>query len=152
VRGRKAGAVRELADGQHVGAFVFHGRDPGPSSRWRLKRPGEGGNRSAGHQPAHGGTYLECATERPALYQAMLVLPTGVKSRAPRHRPRYRPLSASSNSCFRPDNERRELFAEVTWSALHSMAVLSDSGRIPPDRREERLDFLVIQVAGSPAG
>jgi hypothetical protein len=32
------------------------------------------------------------------------------------------------------------------------MAVLSDSGRIPPEGREERLDFLVTQVAGTPAG
>lgn len=37
-------------------------------------------------------------------------------------------------SCFRSDNERRELFAEVAWSALHGMAVVSDSGRIPPGR------------------
>ncbi len=37
---RKSGAVREPADGEQVGAFVVHGRDPGPSSRWRLKRLG----------------------------------------------------------------------------------------------------------------
>ncbi|MCX4735802.1 hypothetical protein [Streptomyces sp. NBC_01363] len=55
-------------------------------------------------------------------------------------------------SCFRPDNERRELFAEVTWSALRGMAVLSDSSRIPRDGQEEGLDFLVTQIAGTPAG
>lgn len=35
---RKSGAVREPADGEHLGAFVVHGGDPGPSSRRRLKR------------------------------------------------------------------------------------------------------------------
>jgi hypothetical protein len=111
---RKAGAVREPADGEHVGAFVFHGRDPGPSSRWRLKRPGEGGNRSAGHQPAHGGTYLEFATERPALYQAVFVLPTDVKFASVETPPPLRAAFGEFVSCFRADNERRELFAEVT--------------------------------------
>lgn len=54
--------------------------------------------------------------------------------------------------CFRPDDERRDLFAEVTWSALHGLAVLADTGRIRPDGREERLVFLVTQIAGSPVG
>lgn len=48
-----------------------------------------------------------------------------------------------------PANKRRELFAEVTWSALHGMAVLSASHRIPSDGQEERLDFLITQIAGT---
>ncbi len=50
-------------------------------------------------------------------------------------------------SCFRPDNERRELFAEVVWSALHGIVVLSDSGRIPNEGQEERLEFLTTRFA-----
>jgi hypothetical protein len=53
-------------------------------------------------------------------------------------------------SCFHPDNKRRELFAEVVWSALHGIALLSESGRVPPDGQEERLAFLVTQIAGAP--
>ncbi|MFJ8074564.1 TetR/AcrR family transcriptional regulator [Streptomyces sp. NPDC096176] len=96
--------------------------------------------------------YLDFATDRPALYQAMFVLPTGMKFASAETPPPLRAAFDEFVSCFRPENERSELFAEVTWSALHGMAVLSDSGRIPPDGQEERLDFLVTQIAGLPAG
>jgi hypothetical protein len=52
-------------------------------------------------------------------------------------------------NCFRPDNKRRELVAEVLWSALHGIAVLAESGRIPPEGQEERVDFLVTRIAGA---
>ena len=94
--------------------------------------------------------YLEFATERPALYQAMFILPTDLKFASAETPP---PLRASFDefvSCFHPDNKRRELFAEVLWSALHGIAVLSESGRIPPDGQEERLEFLITQIAGIP--
>lgn len=93
--------------------------------------------------------YLGFATERPALYQAMFILPTDLKFASAETPPSMRACFDEFVSCFRPDNERRELFAEVTWSALHGMAVLSDSGRIPSDGQEERLDFLITQIAGT---
>lgn len=91
--------------------------------------------------------YLEFATERPALYQAMFILPTDLKFASAETPPPLRAGFDEFVSCFRPGNERRELCAEVVWSALHGMVVLSDSGRIPPDGQEERLDFLVTQIA-----
>ncbi len=94
--------------------------------------------------------YLDFATERPALYQAMFILPTDLTF-ASADTPA--PLRAGFDefvSCFDQDDERRELFAEVVWSALHGMAVLSASGRIPPEGQEERLDFLVTQIARTP--
>ncbi|MEV0805553.1 TetR/AcrR family transcriptional regulator [Micromonospora sp. NPDC050200] len=94
--------------------------------------------------------YLEFATERPALYQAMFILPTELRFASAETPP---PLRASFNefvNCFHPDNKRRELFAEVLWSALHGIAVLSESGRIPPEGQEERLDFLITQIADTP--
>jgi AcrR family transcriptional regulator len=96
--------------------------------------------------------YLEFATERPALYQAMFILPTDLKFASAETPPPLRAAFDQFVSCFRPDNDRRELFAEVIWSALHGMAVLSDSGRIPPAGQEERLDFLITQIAGTPSG
>ncbi|MEO6090594.1 MAG: TetR/AcrR family transcriptional regulator [Umezawaea sp.] len=99
---------------------------------------------------AVGLAYLEFATEHPALYQAMFILPTDVKFA---HAETPPPLHACFDefvSCFPSDNQRRELFAEVTWSALHGIAVLSHSGRIPPDLQMERLDFIVTQIAGTP--
>ncbi|MET7461985.1 TetR/AcrR family transcriptional regulator [Nonomuraea sp. NPDC005501] len=96
--------------------------------------------------------YLEFATEQPALYQAMFVLPTDVKFAHAETPPPLRAAFDEFVSCFRSDNPRRELFAEVTWSALHGMAALSDSGRIPPNFQTERLDFLVTQIARAPGG
>lgn len=91
--------------------------------------------------------YLGFATERPALYQAMFVLPTDLKFASAETPAPMRACFDEFVGCFRPDNERRELFAEVIWSALHGMAVLSDSGRIPAGGQEERLDFLVARIA-----
>lgn len=94
--------------------------------------------------------YLGFASARPALYQAMFILPTDLKF-ASAETPA--PLEACFDefvNCFRPDNERRELFAEVTWSASHGMAVLSASGRIPLAGQESRLDVFVAQIAGTP--
>lgn len=96
--------------------------------------------------------YLEFATERPALYQAMFVLPTDLKFASTETPPPLRACFDEFVNCFSPDKERRELSAEVIWSALHGIAVLSDSGRIPPDGQEERVDFLVTQIADTPSG
>ena len=91
--------------------------------------------------------YLAFATERPALYQAMFVMPTDVKFAHAETPPPLRACFDEFVGCFRQDNPRRELFAEVSWSALHGIATLSASGRIPPDVQEERLDLLTTQLA-----
>ncbi len=92
--------------------------------------------------------YLDFATERPALYQAMFVLPTDVKFAHAETPPPLRAAFDEFVACFPPDNPRRELFAEVTWSALHGIVVLTESGRIPANFQAERLDFLVTRIAG----
>jgi AcrR family transcriptional regulator len=94
--------------------------------------------------------YLQFATERPALYQAMFILPTDLKFASAETPPPLRSSFDEFVSCFRPDNKRRELIAEVLWSALHGIAVLSESGRIPPHGQDERLDFLITQIADAP--
>jgi|SRR5690606_35838087 len=91
--------------------------------------------------------YLEFAAGRPALYQAMFIMPTDVKFAHAETPPPLRACFDEFVACFSPDNERRELFAEVLWSALHGMIVLSDSGRIPEDGQEERLEFLIARFA-----
>jgi AcrR family transcriptional regulator len=95
------------------------------------------------------GAYLEFATERPALYQAMFILPTDLKFASAETPIPLRACFDEFVSCFRPDNKRRELFAEVLWSALHGIAVLSESGRIPRAGQEERIDFLITQIANT---
>ncbi|MFG1944376.1 TetR/AcrR family transcriptional regulator [Nonomuraea sp. NPDC048826] len=96
--------------------------------------------------------YLEFAAERPALYQAMFVLPTDLKFASAETPPPLRTAFWEFVSCLPEDNERRELFAEVVWSALHGMAVLSDTGRIPPEGQEERLDLLVTRITAPLTG
>ena len=93
------------------------------------------------------GAYLAFATRQPALYQAMFILPTDLKFGSAETPPPLRAAFGEFVSCFRSDNERRERFAEVLWSALHGIAVLSDSGRIPAEGQEERLDLLIAQMA-----
>jgi len=94
--------------------------------------------------------YLEFTTERPALYQAMFVLPTDLKFASAETPPQLRAGFDEFVNCIPPEDDRRELLAEVVWSALHGMAVLADSGRIPPDAQEERLDLLITRIAGTP--
>jgi AcrR family transcriptional regulator len=91
--------------------------------------------------------YLRFAAEHPVLYQAMFVMPTDVKF-ASAETPA--PLLASFDEfvlALSPDDQPRELYAEVIWSALHGIAVLSGSGRIPPAGQEQRLDLIVGRLA-----
>lgn len=76
----------------------------------------------------------------------MFILPTDLRFASAETPPPLRAAFDEFVGCFSPDNEQRELFAEVIWSALHGMAVLSDSGRIPAAGQEERLDFLVTRL------
>ncbi|MEW2444278.1 TetR/AcrR family transcriptional regulator [Micromonospora marina] len=89
--------------------------------------------------------YLDFATERPALYDAMFVLPTELRFASAETPPPLRACFDEFVSCFDPGDERRELSAEVLWSALHGITVLSRSGRVPAGGQEERLDFLVAR-------
>lgn len=108
-------------------------------------------------QGSHGGrealravcrAYLDFAVESPALYQAMFVMPTDVKFASEQTPP---PLQAGFGefvSALPAGTERRELVAEVTWSALHRLAVLTASGRIPVHGQDERIEILVASVVG----
>jgi AcrR family transcriptional regulator len=95
--------------------------------------------------------YLDFAAAWPALYHAMFVMPTDVRF-ASEETPA--PLRAGFDefvSALPPGTEQRELTAEVTWSALHGIAVLAATGRIPPDGQGERVKLLAARVATSRA-
>lgn len=93
--------------------------------------------------------YLEFAAKHPALYRAMFILPTDLKFGSAETPPPLRAGFDEFVNCFPPDNQRRELSAEVLWSALHGIAVLSAGGRIPADGQEQRLEFLVTRIANA---
>ena len=90
--------------------------------------------------------YLTFAAERPALYQAMFVLPTDVKF-ASEDTPS--PLKAAFGElvgALQPFDAHPDLRAEVTWAALHGLAVLRHGGRIPPEGQEAHINLLVSQI------
>ena len=85
------------------------------------------------------------------LYQAMFVMPTDVKF-ASEETPA--PLRAGFDEFVRalpPGTEQLELTAEVTWSALHGMAVLAATRRIPPDGQDERVRLLAVRITAERA-
>ncbi|WP_203935123.1 TetR/AcrR family transcriptional regulator [Virgisporangium ochraceum] len=93
--------------------------------------------------------YLEFAARRPALYQAMFILPTDLRFASDETPAVMRAGFDEFVSCFPPDDDRRDLRAEVAWSALHGIALLAGSGRIPPARQDERIDLLVTAMTST---
>ena len=90
--------------------------------------------------------YLDFTVAQPALYQAMFVMPTDVKF-ASEETPG--PLRAGFDefvSALPSGTEQPELTAEVTWSALHGIAVLAAAGRIPPEGQDERVKLLANRI------
>ena len=110
-------------------------------ARLGADRPGQGL-----HSVCH--AYLDFAAARPALYQAMFVMPTDMKF-ASQETPA--PLRAGFEefvSALPPGTDQREVTAEVAWSALHGIAVLAAAGRIPPDDQGERVKILAARISG----
>lgn len=115
------------------------------AGRLRRARLGAEGN---GQLRAVCRAYLEFATAQPALYQAMFVMPTDLKF-AVEETPA--PLRASFEefvSALPPGTEQPALTAELTWSALHGIAVLSATARIPPEGQDERVAVLAARITG----
>ena len=94
-------------------------------------------------------TYLTFAAERPALYEAMFVLPTDVKFASEDTPPALVAAFGELLAALKPFGARPDLRAEVAWAALHGLAVLRRGGRIPAKDDETRLDLLVGLLAGS---
>jgi len=90
--------------------------------------------------------YLTFAAERPALYQAMFVLPIDVKFAREDTPPPLKAAFGELVSALTPFDTHPDLRAEVTWAALHGLAVLRRGGRIPPEGQEARIDLLVSQI------
>ena len=90
--------------------------------------------------------YLTFAAERPALYQAMFVLPIDVKFASEDTPSPLRAAFGELVGALNAFDTHPDLRAEVTWAALHGLAVLRRGGRIPPEGQEARIDLLVSQI------
>jgi AcrR family transcriptional regulator len=87
--------------------------------------------------------YLDFARSRPVLYEAMFVLPSGLKFASEETPPALRAAFVELVAALGPDRERPAITAEVLWGALHGLAVLAQSERIPASGAAFRLDVLV---------
>jgi len=90
--------------------------------------------------------YLTFAAARPALYQAMFVLPIDVKFASEETPSPLKAAFAELVSAVKPYDAHPDLLAEVTWATLHGLAVLRAGGRVPPEGQEARIDLLVSQI------
>ena len=91
--------------------------------------------------------YLEFAFERPALYEAMFVLPSGLrfaKSDTPQV---LRDTFGAMMAVVEPFCADSEVATEAFWAALHGLAELERHGRIRPAFRNERVRRLVAMFA-----
>jgi AcrR family transcriptional regulator len=87
--------------------------------------------------------YLAFARSRPVIYEAMFVLPTGLKFASEETPAALRAAFAALVAALGPKHAMPEVTAEVLWSALHGMAVLARSDRIPARGADDRLNVLV---------
>ena len=87
--------------------------------------------------------YLDFARTRSVVYEAMFVLPTGIKFASEDTPPALRAAFAALVAATGHDRPNALFLAEVLWSALHGMVVLEQSERIPAEGAKERLDILV---------
>jgi AcrR family transcriptional regulator len=87
--------------------------------------------------------YLEFAHTRPVVYEVMFVLPTRHKFASEETPAALREAFSALVAALGPNREMPEYLAEVLWSALHGMAVLVQSERIPARGAAFRLNVLV---------
>jgi AcrR family transcriptional regulator len=87
--------------------------------------------------------YLDFARTRPVIYEAMFVLPTGLKFASEETPVALRNAFAQLVAALGPKREMPTIAAEVLWSTLHGLAVLAQSERIPATGAELRLNVLV---------
>jgi len=99
--------------------------------------------------------YLAFALRRPALYEAMFVLPTGLRFAAAETRPELRAAFEALAAAVTPFCVDVAVVTETFWAALHGLAELERSGRIRPSARVERIKLvvraLVVSRNGTPA-
>jgi AcrR family transcriptional regulator len=87
--------------------------------------------------------YLTFAAEHPALYEAMFVLPTGLRFGKDDTIAPLREAFAALAAIVAPFHSEIGAATEFVWSALHGLAELDRTGRIRPEARSERLELLI---------
>ncbi|WP_344336476.1 TetR-like C-terminal domain-containing protein, partial [Kitasatospora putterlickiae] len=94
--------------------------------------------------------YLGFAARNPAVYDAMFQLDGGLAfAREDTPEPLKDAFAALLESLAEVagDGVHPGLFTEVFWAALHGLATLTRSGRLPPEETERRMELLVDRLA-----
>ncbi len=92
--------------------------------------------------------YLDFAFRHPALYEAMFVLPTGLRFAEADTRPELRAAFDSLVTVVAPFCADVDVATETFWAALHGLTELERSGRIRPIVRVERVRLIVRAFLG----
>ncbi len=87
--------------------------------------------------------YLDFAGRNSAIYEAMFVLPTGLRFAETDTRVELKDAFAALTEIVVPSNANVELITETLWAALHGLAELERTNRIRKKARVERVAFLV---------
>ena len=97
--------------------------------------------------------YIAFALSRPALYDAMFILPTQLRFAEAETRSELRAAFEAIAAVVSPFCADVEIVTETFWAALHGLAELERSGRVRPGMRDKRI-ALVVQaiVDGGNAG
>jgi AcrR family transcriptional regulator len=90
--------------------------------------------------------YLGFALSRPALYEAMFVLPTNLRFAEAGTRPELRAGFEALAAVVTPFCADVAVVTETFWAALHGLAELERSGRIRPAARDERIARVVRAI------
>jgi AcrR family transcriptional regulator len=92
--------------------------------------------------------YLAFAFRYPALYEAMFILPTGLRFAESETRSELRAAFAALAAVVAPFCANVELTTETLWASLHGLAALERSGRIRRKVRAERVALVVGWLIG----
>ncbi|MFE2944626.1 TetR/AcrR family transcriptional regulator [Streptomyces sp. NPDC059255] len=125
-----------------VGAVALEGFAELTTALRAAAPEGTGGRGTAG---ALARAYTDFAARNPAVHDAMFTLDNGLPyaddATPPPLRDAFQALLGALADPAHPDQP--DLFAETFWAALHGVATLTRTGRLPADRVADRLTLLV---------
>ncbi|MBA2933904.1 TetR/AcrR family transcriptional regulator [Sphingomonas sp. CGMCC 1.13654] len=96
--------------------------------------------------------FLDFAFGRPAIYEAMFVLPSGLRFARSDTPPQLRNTFGALMAAIAPFCRDAELATETFWAALHGLVELERHGRIRPAFRASRLSLVVEAICHTPDG
>lgn len=91
--------------------------------------------------------YLDFAFARPAMYEAMFVLPTGLRFARSDTPPQLREGFGAMATVIAPFSKDVDTATETFWAALHGLAQLERHGRIRPAFRADRITLIMQMVS-----